>query len=424
MSTNDVFNQYVKRKAREGLVVQPRMGFSDIELMRTGLEAVKSLPFPTVGTITIDAMTRQGLHCEAKEMVRKREKLNGFPLASFDEPELASLFEGLSDDFPIQVRHGTPLPMHVFEAAMRAGLYIIEGGPVSYALPYGKTRLTDTFVAWQESLERWVAYGAKNNIDVHLESFSGCMMGQLCPPSILIALNILEGLWFESIGIRSLSLSLAQGTSSEQDTAALRALRTIADNFLQEASFHIVAYTWMGVFPESARGAERLIKESAKVARVGGAERLIVKTVRESIGIPTIEDNLQALEWCHNESKQHQFDSDFNATNQRLYNDLVTEATSIIDAVLSMHRDIGVAIQGAFQKGYLDIPFCIHPDNSNSARPLIDRDGKIGWAKVGNVPIDSEHKNIGELTLSSSGLLKALRFNREKFDLIGACCST
>jgi methylaspartate mutase epsilon subunit len=63
---------------------------------------------------------------------------------------------------------------------------------------------------------------------MHLESFGGCMLGQLCPPSLLIALSVLEGMFFGEHGVRSISVSYAQQTHPEQDLEALAALRQLA----------------------------------------------------------------------------------------------------------------------------------------------------------------------------------------------------
>ncbi len=416
MIIKDPFNEFILQHSSDCLVVQPRMGFSDIGTMRQGLEAVKDLNFPTIGTITVDAMTRQGLVEKARLAVARGDKLNGFPLASYDDADVSALLSSVvGDQFPVQVRHGTPLPKHVFDAAREAGLIAIEGGPVSYALPYGKTPLRETFPAWRESVTSWVKYGNAIGVDTHIESFAGCMMGQLCPPQLLLALNILEGLFLKSLGLRSLSLSMAQGTNTDQDVASLLALRYLADNYLGEVSKHIVAYTWMGVFPDTSHGAELIIKESAKVASIGGAERLIVKTVDEARGIPSIESNLQAMEWCHNVSSAFRSCPPSVVQNTLSYQ-LVEESQLIIESVLSGHPDISTAIQRAFSKGVLDVPFCSHPDNLNRSRPVLDQHGFLGWADPGSIPVLGNRKSISAVSLTSGGLLKALGFNREKYD--------
>jgi methylaspartate mutase epsilon subunit len=57
------------------------------------------------------------------------------------------------EGFPIQVRHGTPKPQNVFRRRVEVGLDAIEGGPVSYCLPYGRTPLADSIEAWAEACQ-------------------------------------------------------------------------------------------------------------------------------------------------------------------------------------------------------------------------------------------------------------------------------
>lgn len=416
MILHDPFNDYVTtQSARNGLVVQPRMGFSDWQRMRDGLVAVKNSGLPVIGTLTLDAMTRQGLAEKARIAVAKGEALNGYPLASYSREQNRALLDGvMSDEFIVQVRHGTPMPRHVFDAAINAGLFAIEGGPVSYALPYGRALLRDTFPAWRIALRQWAAYGRAQRRASHMESFAGCMMGQLCPPSLLIALGILEGLFIRDQGIASLSLSLAQGTHSDQDIGALQALARLMKEYLPDMNSHIVAYTWMGVFPDTAQGAEKLIKESARAATIGGASRLIVKTVNEAIGIPTVEHNLQALRWS-SEVARACIGLKPNATQMAHRDNIYTEAKRMIDCVGALDASIETALQMAFKQGLLDVPFCLHPDNANIARAVLAPDGCIGWAAVGKMPIEANVRRAS-VAMSSDDLLQSLSFNSDKYN--------
>ena len=421
MPLKDIFNDYILgQRLCNGLVVQPRMGFSDRQKMRDGLLAVKATQLPVVGTLTLDAMTRQGLTEKAKDAVERGDRLNGYPLASYSEAENRELLAGIQDEsFPVQVRHGTPIPKHVFQATMAAGLYAIEGGPVSYALPYGRALLENTFPAWRESLRIWSKYGEAQGIATHMESFAGCMMGQLCPPSLLIALGILEGLFIREQGVCSLSLSLAQGTNSDQDIAALLALNKLMEGYFADVSTHIVAYTWMGVFPDTATGAENIIRESARVATVGGAHRLIVKTINEAIGIPSVENNLQALAWCSEVSKQSLHKTP-TPKQWILMENIYTEARQIIESVRCLDDDIETAIQQGFKKGLLDIPFCLHPDNPNQARAEVATDGMINWADPGRINVINFQQKVTnnfsvKQRLSSQQLIQALEYNRWKY---------
>src|SRR5205823_12314317 len=57
-------------------------------------------------------------------------------------------------------------------------------------------------------------------VEPHLETFGGCMMGQLCPPSQLVAISVLEALFFAQHGLRSISCSYR----SEEHTSELQSL--------------------------------------------------------------------------------------------------------------------------------------------------------------------------------------------------------
>ena len=76
----------------------------------------------------------------------------------------------------------------------------------------------------------------------------------------------------------------------------MAALRRLADEFLPDVDWHVVIYTYMGLFPNTLEGAQALLDESVRLATESEAERLIVKTALEAFRIPTIEENVEALE--------------------------------------------------------------------------------------------------------------------------------
>src|SRR6185503_7856261 len=175
------------------------------------------------------------------------------------------LLTGLADGgFPIQVRHGSATPGDIFEAIGRAGLAASEGGPVSYCLPYGRTPLADSIRHWAAACARFAEVAAGRQ--PHLETFGGCLMGQLCPPSLLVAISVLEAMFFVQHGISSVSLSYAQQTNALQDQQAITALRRLAAEFLPSADWHVVLYTYMGVYQGTPEGACILLEESARLA--------------------------------------------------------------------------------------------------------------------------------------------------------------
>ncbi|WP_246079893.1 methylaspartate mutase [Nonomuraea mesophila] len=397
---------------RGELVVQSRMGFSDPARMAEGLRAVRDAGAETVGTITLDSFTRTGDRHRAREELLRGTPLNGFPLLAHGAATTRELIAEFDQSvFPVQLRHGSARPYEIFREMLAAGIAATEGGPVSYCLPYSREPLAAAVAEWSRSCELLAAYDGPGG-PAHLETFGGCMLGQLCPPSLLIALNILEGLFFLQHGVRDISLSYAQQTNHRQDIEAITALRRLAGERLGGASWHVTVYTFMGLYPVSREGALALLGESARLAALTGCERLIVKTVAEAFRIPTVKENVQALEWAAMTARRTTpGDGDTRDNGDDAYQ----EAGALIDAVLEQSSSVGAALVRAFRRGLLDVPYCLHPDNANQARTVIDSAGRLRWAATGDMPIAARPPD-GTTRVSAADLLDMLAYNRRRFD--------
>ncbi|MEU3745774.1 MULTISPECIES: methylaspartate mutase [Streptomyces] len=419
------FGAFVSAARAAGrLVVQPRMGMSDPRAMRAGLAATKAADATTVGTVTLDSYTRVGDQAAARRALAEGVPLNGYPLVTYDTAVTRSVLDGIQDQtFPVQVRHGSAAPQDIVAALLLAGLDATEGGPVSYCLPYGRTPLTASVENWARSCEL-LARTRDHGAEPHLETFGGCMMGQLCPPSLLVALSVLEALFFAQHGLRSVSLSYAQGTDPAQDEEALHALRRLADVLLPDLDRHIVVYTYMGVYPRTPDGARLLLEESARLAVRTGAARLIVKTAAEAHRIPTVRENAAALEAAARAAEAETAPggrggpvpgtpgSGTSVPDTGIH----AEASALVQAVLEISPDLGRALPLAFERGYLDVPYCLHPDNAQRTRSYLDTDGRLRWSAIGSMPLGGIVELGHEPRLTSSGLLGALRHVEQRFD--------
>jgi methylaspartate mutase epsilon subunit len=418
--TEQSFGGYVRSAAAAGqLVVQPRMGMSSPAAMRRGLLATKNAAAVTIGTITLDSYTRVGDHAAVADALARGMDLNGYPIVHFAGAHNEQLLDGIAEDgFPIQVRHGSAAPGAIFGAIGQAGLAASEGGPVSYCLPYGRTALAESVRNWADACEVFAAAAAGRQ--PHLETFGGCMMGQLCPPSLLVAISLLEAMFFVQHGIRSVSLSYTQQTNAMQDQQAIAALRRLAEEFLPDIDWHVVLYTYMGVYPTSPGGASILLEESARLAVRSGAERLIVKTVAEAHRIPTIEENVYALESASAAALDERGLPSGTLDDGEVY----AEAYALVSAVLNLHTDLGRALETAFSHGYLDVPYCLHPDNARRSRSYLDVDGQLRWAAIGSMPIPGRTSVRSADRLTSSNLLGWLTYVGRKFDSIAIAART
>ncbi|WP_438271762.1 methylaspartate mutase [Streptomyces erythrochromogenes] len=438
------FGAFVARARAAGtLVVQPRMGMADPLRMRDGLRATRDAKAVTVGTVTLDSYTRTGDLEAARRALAEGVGLNGYPIATHPADTTRAVLRGVADArFPVQVRHGSAMPEHIVRALLAVGLDATEGGPVSYCLPYSRTPLREAVAAWQRSCELLAStreYGA----EPHLETFGGCLMGQLCPPSLLIAVSVLEALFFRQHGLTSVSLSYAQQADPRQDEEALTVLGRLAGELLPDVDHHVVLYAYMGVFPRSPGGARLLLEDAARLAVRAGAARLIVKTTAEAHRIPTVGENVRALETAaaaaagegsrpaptavrgpHAVAGPHAADRldrldllDGLEALDVADTGIEAEARALIGAVLELDADVGRALVRAFAAGYLDVPYCLHPDNAGRARTSLASDGRLLWSSVGSMPIagladDGPRPPI----LGSAGLISALSHVQRTYD--------
>lgn len=416
------FGEFVRRAG--ALVVQPRMGFGEPARMRAGLLATKQARATTAGTITIDSYTRVGELARAQRALHTDPgvavELNGYPIVAHGPVATRQLVDGIAGvGFPVQVRHGSADPRAIVATAAAAGLYASEGGPVSYCLPYGRTSLAASVRNWAECADRLAALGAGPAVPPvapHLETFGGCMLGQLCPPSQLVAISVLEAVFFHYHGVRSLSVSYAQQTNPVQDREAVLALRRLCTRLLPPRSWHVVVYAYMGAYPQTEDGAYRLLGEAAELAVATGSERLIVKTVAESRRIPTIEENVAALEYASRRAALADRPAVPAGPAEHADSQTYLEAAALVDAVLGLDDDPGRALLAAFARGYLDIPYCLHPDNAGRTRSYLDADGWLRWASTGSLPLDGLVPAGRARPVTSAGLLADLSYVRRTFD--------
>jgi len=406
------FSDFVAARQRTGtLIVQPRMGFGDPAVMRRGLLAVRAAGVPAVGTVTLDSFTRHGEHHRAALARDANLELNGYPLVAAGAERTARMLAGIGGaDFPVQVRHGSPRPEDIFRTMLAAGVEATEGGPVSYCLPYSRVPLRESVLAWSHAT-RLLARQLDRGVRCHLESFGGCMLGQLCPPALLVAISVLECLFFAEHGITSMSASYAQQTCAEQDREALAALRLLCAEHLPGVSWHIVLYTFMGLYPQSSDGANELLRRSARLAVRTGTERLIVKTVAEAHRIPTIAENVDALRLAHRTAlAEPPPAAGLDARDTEVYR----QAGALVDTVLGLAPSVAAALPIAFERGLLDVPYCLHPDNRNEARCAIGPDGRLEWCDTGRMPLATTARRGGPASLDA--LLADLQFHRRRLD--------
>ncbi|GAA3571111.1 hypothetical protein GCM10022222_64040 [Amycolatopsis ultiminotia] len=92
------------------------------------------------------------------------------------------------------------------------------------------------------------------------------------------------------------------------------------------------------------------------------------------------------------------------------------EARALVEAVLDLSPRLGPALVTAFERGVLDVPYCLHPDNRGAARSCIDGDGRLRWTRIGGLPIAGIAAAGTGSPMTDSGLLEALSYVSRRSD--------
>lgn len=379
-------------------LIQPRGGvplFDDqLQLTRALSEAGADFV-----PLTIDSCTRHNQYDTAAQLLKRSEEegrslLNGYPLVCHGHELTRHLYMGL--DKPVSLRHGTPDARLLVEVAIASGIAEIEGGGLCYCLPYSEGFPIDRALLYWQYVDRVCALYSTPGRPIHRESF-GPLSATLVPPAIAIAVEIIEALLAAEQGVVSFAVSFGQTGSFVQDVATARVLRRLTRHYIDQFGFeamrvHLVYHQWMGQFPMKRERAVALIAGSALIAGVIGADKIVVKTVDEALGVPSAQVNAEAVDMVRYVLRTFSAPETVDAPSIEFEATLLeSEVRSILNAIFALSGDVfWESVYRAFQLGYLDLPFSPHADNANKLISMRDANRSIRIMDAGNVPISAE----------------------------------
>ena len=198
------------------------------------LQALEAGASPDILTITVDSHTRLKRFDNAlRSLTLNPGDLNGYPLVTHGWQRGRELNEAVR--VPLEIRHGSPDARILFEYAVASGITSFEGGGISYNLPYSKNvPLAESLQCWRE-VDALTGELARHGLFVDRELF-GTLTAVLVPPSISLAISVLEAVAAAREGVRCISISYPQGGNLAQDVAALRAIPLLARRYLARRS--------------------------------------------------------------------------------------------------------------------------------------------------------------------------------------------
>lgn len=378
----------LRRSAATGRpAVQPRCGVGGHDAMLRLLRTLAGSG-PSMLSLTIDSHTRlRQFDRAARTLAENPADLNGYPLVAHGWQRGRELVT--ASPVPLEVRHGSPDARDLFAVALASGITSFEGGGIGYNLPYSKNvSLRDSLFAWRQ-VDAACGVLAEAGVVIDRELF-GTLTAVLMPPSISVAVTVLEGVLAARAGVRCLSPAYPQGGEAHQDVASLRALGTMTRRYVgPDVEVFPVLHEFMGAFPKGPAFADGLILQGGLVARLGGAVKVINKTNQEAFGLPDADANMRGIRTAAiGASDLFEFvaiDADRVAEEQYW---IEREVMELVEPVLGA-EDLADEISVAFADGRLDIPFSASVYARSSIVPRRDATGAIRYAETGNLPFSA-----------------------------------
>lgn len=373
-------------------LVQPRGGFPTYAKQFELYEEFQKANIDVM-PLTIDSHTRLNDYGSAKKMLILSEEnevdmLNGYPLVNHGYRTTRKMVENFNT--PVSLRHGTPDARLLIEMAIASGIFEIEGGPITYLLPYSKNFPLDKAFLYWKYVEKVCANYSKLNLPINRESF-GPLTATLVPPCITIVIQLLEMLLSLEEGVKSFSVSFAQNGSVTQDIVTANVLRKTAKYYAQkihcsDADIHLVYHQWMGAFPRNKEFSDSLINTSTVIASMVRADKLIVKTRDEAFGIPTMQCNAQSV--ANTKYTINMLKGLPSITDEKEESILEEEVHSIMEAVFNDSADtLWRKVFNSIKSGVIDVPFSPHIINKNEVITIRDEGSNIRIIEKGNLPI-------------------------------------
>jgi methylaspartate mutase epsilon subunit len=373
-------------RERGRVAIQPRCSVADHADMHVLLLRLRDETRANLLTLAVDSYTSLGRFDDAARALQTSPcDLNGYPLVAHGWGRGRELHESV--DVPLQVRHGSPDPRRLFRTAIAAGLTSFEGGGVSHNLPYATAvPLPDSLAAWREVD---AMCGELAALDVVVErEFVGTLTGLPVPPSISLAIDVLEAAAAALDGVRCLSLAYPQNGNLVQDVAALRAIPELAARYLPpDVCTYAVLHEFVGVDVRERPRAEEHILCGAVTARLGRVAKLVTRPYQKAYGIPDADANVAGLHVADLANSPLldplEIDEAAVADEQEW---ICREVAEIVEPILAA-PNLLQAIVAAFAGGRLDVPFSASRYARSAVLPQRDSTGAVRYHSWGDLPL-------------------------------------
>ena len=368
--------------------------------------------------LTIDSNTRLGNLDKASELYKiatqtSQETLNGFPLLSIPVNQTKEMMQEAT--LPVSLRHGTPLPLSLVNRALEIGVSEVEGGPISYTLPYSRdANILKCLENWRSAEFACRDSSQKTGFKIIRESF-GVLTACLVPPSQAIISGLLETTFTLEFDGGIPMVSFGATGCEYQDSATISAFRYLLpwwlDTIEKPAPECLIAFhQWMGPFPLGKKESIEIIHSGTVIASKNRCHKIVTKTIEEAHGVPTPAINSEAVKLVRKiiqeENSRKNLEQRLDKRVEEEHAMLVSEVKKQMLNLLKSGRDVFTLILESINLGYIDPPFAPHTATRGNLKTIRAEDGSIRVSRDNPGRHSETFLNYESKFLSGKGLWK------------------
>jgi len=385
-------------------VVQPRHGDTLIAIQIAAMQSLEEAGADILSTVT-DPYTRQLEFANAAKALEESERVgrsmvSGYPVVAMGVERTKEIVASVSK--PCSVRMASKDSRLAKEIYLAAGYTYMFMGPVQN-LAYEKWATPEALIQNYQYDDRLIAYYGELGAPV-VKEFPATLTGTLVPPCIAVASSLLDAMLAVTQGVKHIVVNYGMLGNLVQDVAAMRVLRTLANEKLTQLGDDLEIYLavpqWMGDFPHDDPQAYAVILNGAFNAAMGEADEVITKSLDEAFGVPSKQSNAAGVRTTRQMlgllKGQRLEDS---PELEEEIDDIRLSVNAILDAVVRLGEgDVAVGTAAAIRGGIIDVPFSPNLCNASRAMPIRDLNGAVRWLDPGDVPVPDSvrlrHKHL------------------------------
>jgi methylaspartate mutase epsilon subunit len=349
----------------------------------------------------VDSFTRVNNYKKAGEGLEEsirlgRTALNGFTMVNHGVANGRKVINSVN--LPVQLRSPAVDTRLVMEMALATGHTSAAGGcGIGAFISFSRdTPPEDDYHNGQYSFRIMSEY-LKRGVPIVAEIGYG--FAHTIPYSLGFTLGIINAIVAAEQGVKDFIFGIYGQTGNlAQDVAGLRVMPKITEEYLNKLGYKprniaTMSSAWGGVFPDDYAEAFAVVSYSAVTAMLAKVQITHVKTIFESISIPTKEASaasLRAGKKIINLMKDQNIQLDPKAVDAEA-KQLEKEIRAIMDKILELgDGDVIVGHRKGLDAGVVDPPFATTRYVQGKVLAARDNEGAMRYLDHGNLPFSKE----------------------------------